>query len=144
MKRIFTVLSLWLLQACSYSLRTAGDQAPATQAPAATEAPAATQAPATGGGTLKIVSSLPMTGASLTQTQTIVNAEQLRLDQANNRLAVASTRFPTKPGMMPLRLSANGTQLLKPKTATRLLLINPSLLILVLSILVLPSCPSRF
>jgi branched-chain amino acid transport system substrate-binding protein len=41
-----------------------------------------------GGGstakTLKIVSSLPMTGASLTQTQTIVNAEQLRLAQANN------------------------------------------------------------
>jgi branched-chain amino acid transport system substrate-binding protein len=40
-----------------------------------------------GGGaakTLKIVSSLPMTGASLTQTQTIVNAEQLRLTQANN------------------------------------------------------------
>src|SRR5262245_29083055 len=39
----------------------------------------------TGGGkTLKIVSSLPMTGASLTQTQTIVNAEQLRLAQANS------------------------------------------------------------
>lgn len=39
-----------------------------------------------GGGatTLKIVSSLPMTGSSLTQTQTIVNAEQLRLAQANN------------------------------------------------------------
>ena len=35
--------------------------------------------------TLKIVSSLPMTGASLTQTQTIVNAEQLRLAQANNQ-----------------------------------------------------------
>ncbi|HQV64545.1 MAG TPA: hypothetical protein PKV19_11120, partial [Anaerolineales bacterium] len=35
-----------------------------------------------GGGassTLKIVSSLPMTGSSLTQTQTIVNAMQLRL-----------------------------------------------------------------
>ncbi len=41
-----------------------------------------------GGGaakTLKIVSSLPMTGSSLTQTQTIVNAEQLRLAQANNQ-----------------------------------------------------------
>lgn len=42
-----------------------------------------------GGGsaakTLKIVSSLPMTGASLTQTQTIVNAMQLRLEQANNQ-----------------------------------------------------------
>src|SRR5512138_1609732 len=40
---------------------------------------------AAGGKTLKIVSSLPMTGSSLTQTQTIVNAEQLRLAQANNQ-----------------------------------------------------------
>ncbi|HVN14199.1 MAG TPA: branched-chain amino acid ABC transporter substrate-binding protein [Anaerolineales bacterium] len=38
-----------------------------------------------GGTTLKIVSSLPMTGASLTQTQSIVNAEQLALAQANNQ-----------------------------------------------------------
>jgi branched-chain amino acid transport system substrate-binding protein len=41
-----------------------------------------------GGGaakTLKIVSSLPMTGSSLTQTQTIVNAEELRLAQANSQ-----------------------------------------------------------
>ena len=34
---------------------------------------------ASGGGTLKIVSSLPMTGSSLTQTKTIVQAEQLKL-----------------------------------------------------------------
>src|SRR6266545_3498053 len=38
-----------------------------------------------GGTTLKIVSSLPMTGSSLTQTQTIVNSEQLRLEQAGNK-----------------------------------------------------------
>jgi branched-chain amino acid transport system substrate-binding protein len=38
-----------------------------------------------GGATLKIVSSLPMTGSSLTQTQTIVNSEQLRLEQAGNK-----------------------------------------------------------
>ena len=38
-----------------------------------------------GGETLKIVSSLPMTGASLTQTQTIVNAMQLRLEQAGGK-----------------------------------------------------------
>ena len=38
-----------------------------------------------GGKTLKIVSDLPMTGASLTQTQTIVNAEQLRLAEADNK-----------------------------------------------------------
>lgn len=35
--------------------------------------------------TLKIVSSLPMTGASLTQTQTIVNAMTLRLEQAGGK-----------------------------------------------------------
>jgi len=33
--------------------------------------------------TIKVVSSLPMTGASLTQTQTMVNSIQLRLEQAN-------------------------------------------------------------
>jgi branched-chain amino acid transport system substrate-binding protein len=38
-----------------------------------------------GGSTLKIVSSLPMTGSSLTQTQTIVNAAQLRLEQAGGK-----------------------------------------------------------
>ena len=38
-----------------------------------------------GGNTLKIVSSLPMTGSSLTQTQTIVNAMQLRLEQAGGK-----------------------------------------------------------
>src|SRR5512140_1054812 len=42
-------------------------------------------AAASGGKTLKIVSSLPMTGSSLTQTQTIVNAEELRLAQANSQ-----------------------------------------------------------
>src|SRR5512140_207217 len=42
-------------------------------------------AAASGGKTLKIVSSLPMTGSSLTQTQTMVNAMQLRLAQANNQ-----------------------------------------------------------
>src|SRR5260370_24026325 len=41
---------------------------------------------ASGGGTLKIISSLPMTGASLTQSQTIVNAEQLKLDQINSKV----------------------------------------------------------
>jgi branched-chain amino acid transport system substrate-binding protein len=39
----------------------------------------------TSGQTLKVVSSLPMTGASLTQTQTIVNAMKLRLDQAGGK-----------------------------------------------------------
>jgi branched-chain amino acid transport system substrate-binding protein len=39
-----------------------------------------------GGATLKVVSSLPMTGASLTQTQTIVNAMTLNLEQAGGKV----------------------------------------------------------
>ncbi len=48
---------------------------------------------AAGGKELKIVSSLPMTGSSLTQTQTIVNAEQLRLAQANNQACGGSVKL---------------------------------------------------
>jgi branched-chain amino acid transport system substrate-binding protein len=99
-----------LLAACGGAATAAPTSAPApTTAPAATAAmPAATTAPAATSAmpaattasvatmavvpaysgspvaTLKIVSDLPMTGSSLTQTQTIVNAEQLRLAEANN------------------------------------------------------------
>ena len=86
-KRLFALLSVLVL--ASMMLAACGTpvtEAPATEAPAtevsATEAPA-TEAPVVSMGTLKIVSSLPMTGASLTQTQTIVNAMQLRAEQAN-------------------------------------------------------------
>ena len=65
MKRLFTLLSLLTL--VSLVLAACGATAGG------------------GGGTLKIVSSLPMTGSSLTQTQTIVNAMQLRLDQAGGK-----------------------------------------------------------
>lgn len=73
------VLAGVLLSACG------GGAAPATQAPTggqATQAPAA----AGGGGTIKIVSSLPLTGASLTQTDTIVKSIQLKLKQINNQV----------------------------------------------------------
>jgi len=53
-----------------------------------------------GGGaakTLKIVSSLPMTGSSLTQTQTIVNAEELRLAQANNSACGGKYKISYEP-----------------------------------------------
>lgn len=86
-KRLFALLSVLVvaslaLAACG-TTPPAATEAPATEAPA-TQAPAATEPPAAGPvGTLKIVSSLPMTGSSLTQTQTIVNAMQLRLEQAN-------------------------------------------------------------
>jgi len=71
------VLAGVFLSACG------GGAAPATQAPAKPAAPAQPAAPA-GGGTLKIVSSLPLTGASLTQTDTIVKSIQLKLKQINN------------------------------------------------------------
>ncbi len=71
------VLAGVLLSACAPAA------APATQAPAQPGAPAQPAAPA-GGGTLKIVSSLPLTGASLTQTDTIVKSIQLKLKQINN------------------------------------------------------------
>jgi len=83
-KRLLALLSVLVL--ASMMLAACGSPATpaATAAPAGTEAPAATAAPAGPVGTLKIVSSLPMTGSSLTQTQTIVNAMQLRLDQASS------------------------------------------------------------
>ena len=66
-----------LLSACA--------PAAAPAAPAATQATAAqpTAAPAAAAPTLKIVSSLPLTGASLTQTDTIVKSIQLKLKQIN-------------------------------------------------------------
>ncbi len=64
-KRLFALLSVLVL--ASLMLAACGGGA----------APAAATA-------LKIVSSLPMTGSSLTQTQTIVNAMQLRLEQVKN------------------------------------------------------------
>jgi len=64
-KRVFTILSALMI---------------------ASMALAACGGAASGGGTLTIVSSLPMTGSSLTQTQTMVNAEKLKLTQINNKV----------------------------------------------------------
>jgi len=80
-KRLLTLLAV--LMVASLAIGACAPAATPTSAPAMTSAPAATAAPAAM-GTLKIVSSLPMTGSSLTQTQTIVNAMQLRLDQDNS------------------------------------------------------------
>jgi branched-chain amino acid transport system substrate-binding protein len=85
-KRLFALLSVLVLASMMLAACGGGSTpAPAaTQAPGSTEAPgAATEAPVEAVGTLKIVSSLPMTGSSLTQTQTMVNAIQLRFEQAN-------------------------------------------------------------
>jgi branched-chain amino acid transport system substrate-binding protein len=90
-KRLFALLSVlvlasMILAACGTPAPVA-TEAPAAEAPAATEAPAAaTEAPAAEAVTLKIVSSLPMTGSSLTQSQTVVNAMQLRLEQADYKV----------------------------------------------------------
>jgi branched-chain amino acid transport system substrate-binding protein len=81
---VLLVVAGVLLTACG-----GGAAAPAaTKAPAAGAAPAATQAPAAaaGGNTLKIISSLPLTGSSLTQTSTIVNSIKLKLKQINNQV----------------------------------------------------------
>src|SRR5687768_10839599 len=58
--------------------------APATAPTAAPAAAAPTAAPAAGGGTgevIKIVSSLPRTGSSKGQTDTVVNAIKQRLEE---------------------------------------------------------------
>ncbi len=92
-KRLLALLSVLVI--ASMALAACGTPA-ATEAPAtdATEAPAtdATEAPASveSMGVLKIVSSLPMTGSSLTQTQTIVNAMQLRLEQVDYKVCGGS------------------------------------------------------
>jgi len=88
-KRLFVLISLviaasMLLAACG----SAATPAPTAMPAATSAAPAATTAPAASGptATLKIVSSLPMTGSSLTQTQAIVNAMQLDLAEANSQV----------------------------------------------------------
>ncbi len=50
-----------------------------------------------GGTTLKVVSSLPMTGASLTQSQSIVNAMQLRLAQSNGTVCNGKYKISYEP-----------------------------------------------
>src|SRR5512136_2654853 len=76
---VLLVVAGVLLTACG-----GGGAAPA--APSAGQATQAPAAPAAGGGTLKIVSSLPLTGSSLTQTDTIVKSIQLKLKQIKNQV----------------------------------------------------------
>jgi branched-chain amino acid transport system substrate-binding protein len=86
---LLVVLTAGLLAACGSGGGTgaAATSAPAagaaTAAPAADAPTAAAAAPATGGdaATIKIVSSLPRTGSSKGQTDTIVNAINQRLEQ---------------------------------------------------------------
>ena len=75
---LLVALTAGLLAACGASTPAAAP----TAAPAA-DAPTAAAAPAAGGAaaTIKIVSSLPRTGSSKGQTDTIVNAINQRLEQ---------------------------------------------------------------
>jgi branched-chain amino acid transport system substrate-binding protein len=61
--------------------------------PAPTDAPEPTEAPAEGGGILRIYSSLPLTGASSTQTTTMVNAIELALEQKTDGGAVCGGAY---------------------------------------------------
>jgi branched-chain amino acid transport system substrate-binding protein len=67
MKRVFSVFSLAIIASIVL----------------AACAPATTGGNTTTGGTVKIVSDLPMTGSSLGQTQTIVNAIKMALEEKN-------------------------------------------------------------
>jgi len=91
---LLVVLTAGLLAACGSgggtgaAAPTAGPAAPAADAPTAAAAPAAdaptaAAAPASGGdaATIKIVSSLPRTGSSKGQSDTVVNAINQRLEQ---------------------------------------------------------------
>ena len=86
-KLIFLVVIIaTLLFACSPPEAAITPTVPPTLVPAATDTPippTTTPTKSVPVGTLKLVSSLPMTGSSLTQTQAIVNAMQLRLEQAD-------------------------------------------------------------
>src|SRR5215203_2176387 len=75
---LLVAMTIGMLAACG----TTTPAAAATAAPAAA-APTAAAAPAAGGdaATIKIVSSLPRTGSSKGQTDTIVNAINQRLEQ---------------------------------------------------------------
>ncbi len=77
--------------ATSSAAATKASSSAATSAPssattsAATSAATSASAKAGAANTIKIVSSLPMTGSSLGQTQTIVNAIKMALEESNNK-----------------------------------------------------------
>jgi branched-chain amino acid transport system substrate-binding protein len=55
------------------------------------------------GGTLKIVSSLPMTGASLAQTQTIVNAIKMAIEEKGSKVGNFTIEFEALDDATPAR-----------------------------------------
>src|SRR5581483_108912 len=80
------VALLFSLAACS-AQSGSGSGSTASKPATSGSAPATAPAASSGGssGTVKIVSSLPMTGSSLGQTQTIVNAIKMAVDEHNGK-----------------------------------------------------------
>jgi branched-chain amino acid transport system substrate-binding protein len=70
--------------------------------------PGAGDAPA--GTTVKIVSSLPMTGPSLTQTQTIVNAIEMALAEVNNKVGNVTIEYEKLDDATPAKQSWDGAK----------------------------------
>jgi branched-chain amino acid transport system substrate-binding protein len=84
LKRSFLALGvLSLCASCAGGSNTSSSESPSASTAASPEASPSAQLISTDGD-VKIVSSLPMTGSSLGQTQTIVNSIQLALDEAGS------------------------------------------------------------
>lgn len=77
-----------LLAACGAAAPAAAPTTAPADAPTAAPADAPTTAPAAGGAgnTIKIVSSLPRTGSSKAQTDSVVNAIKQRIEEDNNQI----------------------------------------------------------
>jgi len=84
---LLTVLAL-VAGACG-----GGTTAPASSAPAATVAATAAPTAAPAAKTVKIVSSLPLTGSSATQTTQIVNAIKMALDEINSKVGNVTIQY---------------------------------------------------
>src|SRR5574341_152919 len=61
-------------------------------------------------GTVKIVSSLPMTGPSLTQTQTIVNAIKMALEEVNFKVGNLTIEYEALDDATPATQKWDGAK----------------------------------
>jgi branched-chain amino acid transport system substrate-binding protein len=87
LQRIALLMGLSLSVSCAPTTTTTTTTESPTASPGATASPVAESAPAIStDGDVIIASSLPMTGSSLGQTQTIVNSIQLALDEIDSKV----------------------------------------------------------
>src|SRR5205823_2941095 len=117
--RVVSVLlgSVLLLAACQQAQPSPTPRAaepPKPAAPAASPAAGASPSPAAAAspspspaaalsGTIKIVSSLPRTGSSKGQSDTMVNAFKMALDEANNKVGGATIVYDDMDDATPAR-----------------------------------------